>query len=104
MNKPKEDIFEVVKKTPSIGEFTDMIHAYRGVRGKRSHRGQLHIDTSSEEAYFHYVLLGDDVVIWDQHVTIKIAQRIVMTPVQEGPISYVFTYFMEASKSLYING
>lgn len=96
-------LLDIKKSTPSIGEFTEMIQSYQGAQGKNVNRGVLQWNNEQEKVAFHYMLLGEEAVVWHQRVHIKVNQRITMTPSEDTPLSYVFSYFFHANEPLHIS-
>lgn len=98
-----ESSIEIQKSTPSISEFTTMIRSYQGAQGKNLNRGLLQWNNEQENVVFHYMLLGEEAVVWHQKVRINKSQKIIMIPNKEAPVSYVFSYFFKANSPIKVS-
>lgn len=100
----QEDFIEIDKQFPSIREFTDMIHSYNGATKKQAHNGKFNWKNDQEQVDFYYLLLGEDVVIWDQEVKIEKNQKIYLFPREEDKPNYLFNFFFNSNQALFLEG
>ena len=98
----QDEYVELNKNLPSIREFTDIIDTYNGASRRQAHNGQFSWKNDAEQVKFYYLLLGEDVVVWDQEVKINRLQKIALLSSDEEEQHYLFNFFVHSSHSIHL--
>ena len=97
------DVVDIVKPLPSIKEFKGLLPSYQNTARHKNNEGQFQWKNEMEQVTFHYVLLGDDAVIWDQQVIIEKTQNISLQRSGDPNRSFLFNYIYDANQSIQLS-